>query len=180
MDILLLDIDGVLNSSRSLLRASKTSPTRSERDFLYELSTTYYSGYPLVVLTQDLLGLDQECIKHLNLILETTGAQVVVSSSWRFCHNLVGLQKLLEYRGFRGELIDITPVYLMGPNKGRGPEIQAWLDVNSEVKRFAIVDDDDDMAHLIRYLVHVNKKVGLTKAKALEAISIIKTDSVWV
>jgi hypothetical protein len=180
MDILLLDIDGVLNSSRSLLRASKTSPTRSERDFLYELSTTYYSGYPLTVLTRDLLGLDQVCIKNLNLIIEATGAQVVVSSAWRFCHNLVGLQKLLEYRGFQGELIDITPVNITGPNKVRGHEIQAWLDLNPEVDRFVIVDDDNDMAHLIRHLAHVDRKVGLTKAKALEAISIIKTDSVRI
>lgn len=180
MDVLFMDIDGVLNSTRSLLRANKVEPTESERDFLFELSNTYYSGYPLSVLTADLLGLSRECIKNLNLVIEATGVQVVVSSSWRFCHNIVGLQKLLEYRGFRGELIDITPINLVGSNKVRGREIQAWLDLNPEVDRFVIVDDDSDMAHLKRYLVLVDKKVGLTEKNALEAISIVKPDSVRV
>lgn len=179
MDVLFLDVDGVLNSTRSLIRSNKATPTESERDFLFELSNTYYSGYPLSVLTTDLLGLSRVCVKHLNLIIEATGAQVVVSSSWRFCHNIVGLQKLLEYRGFKGELIDITPINLMG-SKVRGQEIQAWLDLNPEVDRFVIVDDDSDMAHLKRYLVKVDKKVGLTEKNALEAISIIKPDSVRV
>lgn len=180
MDTLFLDVDGVINSTRSLLRANKATPTTYERDFLFELSNTYYSGYPVSILTHDLLGLDQECIKHLNLVLEATGAQVVVSSSWRFCHNIVGLQKLLEYRGFKGELIDITPINLMGPNKVRGHEIQAWLDLNPEVDRFVIIDDDSDMAHLKRYLVLVDKKVGLTEKNALEAISIIKSNPVRI
>jgi hypothetical protein len=99
------------------------------------------------MLTIDLLGLDPTCIKNLNLIIEVTGSQLVVSSSWRYSHNIVGLQKLLEYRGFKGELIDITPINLMGPNKVRGQEIQAWLDLNPEVDRFVILDDDDDMSH---------------------------------
>lgn len=180
MDVLFLDIDGVLNSTRSLLHAEKATPTNPEVDFLFGLSNTYYSGYPVSILTVDLLGLDTACIKHLNLVIEATGAQVVVSSSWRFCHNIVGLQKLLEYRGFKGELIDITPVNLVGPEKLRGHEIQAWLDLNPEADRFVILDDDDDMGHLKRYLVKVDKKVGLTEKNALEAISIVKPDSIRV
>jgi hypothetical protein len=175
-----LDLDGVLNSTRSLLLASKASPTIPEIDFLFELSNTYYSGYPVSTLTTDLLGLDPTCVKALNLVIEATGSQVVVSSSWRFCHNIVGLQKLLEYRGFIGELVDVTPINLAGSEKLRGQEIQAWLDLNPEVDRFVIIDDDSDMADLSRYLVKVNKKVGLTETNALEAISIVKPDSVRV
>lgn len=180
MDTIFLDLDGVLNSTQSLLRANKATPTESERDFLSELSRTYYSGYPLEALTTDLLGIDQVCVKHLNLVIEVTGAQVVVSSSWRFCHNIVGLQKLLDYRGFKGDLVDITPVNLIGHDKVRGHEIQAWLDLNPEVDRFVIIDDDSDMAHLRRYLVLVDSKVGLTEKNALEAISIVKPDSVRI
>jgi hypothetical protein len=180
MNILFLDVDGVLNSNRSFLRANKATPTTSERDFLFELSNTYYSGYPLSVLTHDLLGLDQECIAHLNLIIEATGAQVVVSSSWRYSHNIVGLQKLLEYRGFKGELIDSTPVNYMGVEKLRGHEIQSWLNLNPEVERFVILDDNRGMAHLKKYLVQTDSKVGLTEADAMRAISIVKPKAVRV
>lgn len=174
MDVLFLDIDGVANSTESLKQANKAIPTESERDFLFELSNTYYSGYPLSVLTSDLLGLDLDCIKHLNLIIESTGVQVVVSSCWRYCHNIVGLQKLLEYRGFKGELIGITPINLMGTEKLRGYEIQSWLDLNPEVDRFVILDDNGGMAHLRKYLVQTETKVGLTEENARKAISIIK------
>jgi HAD domain in Swiss Army Knife RNA repair proteins len=178
MRVIFLDFDGVMNSTRSLLAAQRTKPTKDERDFVFELNNTYYSGYPLSMLTLDLLGIDPDCVGYLNLIVEASGAQVVVSSSWRFCHNLMGLQRLLEYRGFRGELVDITPINLVGPGKLRSHEIQAWLDINPDVEEFVILDDDEDMAHLKNHLVRSNKKVGLTEDEAKKAISIIITDSV--
>jgi hypothetical protein len=183
MNILFLDFDGVLVSSQSRLQASKDiaskdNPTESERKFLLELASTCYKGYPLSVLTHDLLGLDRGCIKHLNTILDASKASVVVSSSWRFSHNLTGLQKLLEFRGFTGRLVDITPTNLM--DVSRGTEIQAWIDLNPEVERIVILDDNTDMDHLSRFLVKVNSKTGLTAKDARRAISIIITDLVRI
>lgn len=177
-DIIFLDIDGVLNSTESLLRADKDTPTTLEMEFLLKLSSSYYKGYPLGVLTTDLLGLKTECVANLNTILEASEASVVVSSSWRFCHTIRGLQKLLEFRGFRGRLIGSTPVNLIG--MPRGVEIQTWMDLNPEVKRIVILDDNADMAHLRRFLVQTNEKKGLTRANAMRAISIIKPDSAKV
>jgi hypothetical protein len=183
MNIIFLDIDGVLNSTLSLLSAAKMKATPAERDFVFELINTYYNDYPLSMLTLDLLGIDPDCIGYLNQILDASDAQVVVSSSWRFCHSLIGLQKLLEYRGFKGELIDvtpITPITLAGLEKLRGHEIQAWLDLNPEVDRFVILDDCKDMAHLSKHLVLVNRKIGLTEEDALKAISIIKSNPIRI
>lgn len=42
-------------------------------------------------------------------------------------------------------------------------EIQAWMDSHSErCDRFVILDDDDDMAHLIPNLIQCNGGDGLT------------------
>lgn len=175
MNVLFLDVDGVLNSTESVLKSNKTSPTREEKAFLLKLCITHYRGYPLSTLTTDLLGLRSECIENLNTILEASDASVVLSSSWRFSHNLKGLQKLLEFRGFRGQLVGITPINLMGAT--RGAEIQAWMSLNPEVERIVILDDNTDMGHLKRFLVKVDRKTGLTKMDATKAISIIVPDS---
>jgi hypothetical protein len=171
--ILFLDFDGVINSTRSILRAEKTTPTWPERDFALELGKQYYVGYPEDLLVLDLRGIDPICVGYLNQIIEASKASVVVSSSWRFCHNIVGMQKLLEYHGFKGQLIDITPVNVKAPQKLRGYEIQAWLDLHPEVENMAILDDDTDMAHLSQYLVRTDLAVGLTEENARQAISIL-------
>lgn len=180
MNILFLDIDGVLNSTKSILLGEKATPTELERDFLLELTNTYYKGYPPIVLTADLFGLDKDCIESLNLILETTGAKVVISSSWRYGHTNVGLQKLLENRGFKGEIISSTPVNLVGKAKIRGLEIQSWLNLNHNTDRFVILDDNGGMAHLKKYWVQPSSKVGLTEEDAKKAISILKSKTVRI
>lgn len=172
MDVLFLDIDGVLNSSKSLKASNKDTPTRAEEDFVVNLLRTYYTGYPYCTLITDLLGLEPTCIQNLNLILKATDARVVLSSTWRFSHHLIGLTKLLEYRGFKGFLFDITPINLIG-EEVRGREIQAWLDLHPGVDRFIILDDNKDMAHLKSHLVLTDRSVGLTKKDAQRAISIL-------
>jgi hypothetical protein len=104
-----------------------------------------------------------------------------VSSSWRFIHSIPGLQKILEFHGFKGEIIDFTPIRVKftGPNKLRGYEIQAWIDLNP-IENMVILDDDSDMAHLIGHLVKTNKKTGLTEEDARKAISIVKPNPILV
>ena len=143
-------------------------------DFSIELCNQHYVGYPEDLLTLDLRGIDPVCIGYLNQIVEASNASVVVSSSWRFCHSITGMQKLLEYHSFKGQLIDITPVNIKGPSsKLRGYEIQAWLDLHPGVDRFIILDDDTDMAHLKSHLVLTDRSVGLTEQDAQRAISIL-------
>lgn len=173
MNVLFLDFDGVLNSTRSLTKAEKTEPTWVERDFALELGNQYYVGYPEDLLVLDLRGIDPTCVGYLNQIIEASDAAVVVSSSWRFSHSVVGMQKLLEYHGFKGQLIDITPVNIKGRHKLRGYEIQAWLDLHPEVDNMVILDDDTDMAHLSSHLVRTDLSIGLTEENARQAISVI-------
>jgi hypothetical protein len=173
MNILFLDFDGVVNSTRSIIKAEKTEPSQAEKDFAIDLGKQYYLGYPEDQLILDLRCIDPVCVGYLNQIIEASNASVVVSSSWRFCHSFAGVQKLLEYHGFKGQLIDITPVSIKSRYKLRGYEIQAWLDLHPEVNSFVILDDDNDMAHLSDYLVKTDLAVGLTQENVMQAISII-------
>jgi hypothetical protein len=107
---------------------------------------------------------------NLNKLLNSVpDLKIVVSSSWR----MWGLTKMKEILAKNGidpdKVIDIT-----GDEPGeRGDQIQAWLDRNSNVDGFVILDDEQDMGHLIDHLVHTNAYVGLTEENVKEAIKIL-------
>jgi len=111
--------------------------------------------------------LDPACIEVLNEIVALTGADVVVSSSWRFGKSVAVLQKLLAAHGFEGRVIDKTPTDTRGYT--RGEEIAAWL-ANHTVESFVILDDHRDMGELMSYLVHTQTAKGLQPADANKAV----------
>ena len=53
----------------------------------------------------------------------------------------------------------------------RGIEIQQWLDDNKDldIEKFVILDDDMDMEHLLRHLVHTDTNIGMTYYTYYEA-----------
>lgn len=68
--------------------------------------------------------------------MRATGAQVVLSSTWRKHDDWLDYGPALDL-----PIIDRTPQG-MGP---RGQEIADWLAGHPEVERYAIIDDDADM-----------------------------------
>lgn len=115
MKILFLDIDGVLNSTRSCVGL----------------------GYiPHDVKPKDLPYFDQVALGLVRNLCTETGAQIFLSSSWRILHDVKHLGVALDI-----PIIDKTPVL----NTIRGKEIAAWLSDRNDVQRYAIVDDDSDM-----------------------------------
>lgn len=120
------------------------------------------------------------CIAALNRITDTTGAKIVVSSTWRLGGRGDCEQHLVNW-GVTGEVIDTTPRYLEEEWKGerrilmavpRGREIAAWLKENP-VESFVIIDDDKDMEHLMPWLIHTPFDTGLTEADADKAIEML-------
>jgi hypothetical protein len=86
--------------------------------------------------------LDPARIAKLNVLLAATGAEVVISSSWRNAHKRPRLVALLEGAGFVGRVIGQTP-WMVGHE--RHVEIKRWLSQQvPEVERFVILDDDQD------------------------------------
>ena len=53
--------------------------------------------------------LDPVCIQVLNEIVARGGADVVVSSTWRYARTVTQMQAMLDAEGFSGSVLDKTP-----------------------------------------------------------------------
>lgn len=132
MNILFLDIDGVLNSTRS---------------------AHGLGGLPHDIYEEQLALFDRVAVGLIRQLCKDANAQIVLSSSWRILTPFAELGKVLEL-----PIIDATD---KEPDI-RGNQIQRWLDKNPEVKRYAIVDDDRDMLRSqMPYFVKTDNAEGL-------------------
>jgi hypothetical protein len=116
--------------------------------------------------------LDPVMIARLDEVVEATGAQVVISSAWRF----MGWQRvadLLKAAGMKhaDRIVDETPRLL---SMIRGHEIGEWLAEHPEVTQWAIVDDDKDMGNHINRLVQTSWRYGLQDEHAARLIAMLK------
>ena len=120
---------------------------------------------------------------NLHELIEKTGAEIVISSTWRYS-GLKVMQNMWRDRGLAGKVIDIT---CRVPEGVRGDEIEDWLQ-NNQVDSYVIIDDDDDMLpEQMPFFVktsenhdHIDKVdfgYGLTKECTAKAISILTASS---
>jgi HAD domain in Swiss Army Knife RNA repair proteins len=112
--------------------------------------------------------LDPACVRVLNEIVERSGADVVVSSAWRYGKTVAELQELLAAQGFTGRVLDKTPTG--APGAGRGEEIAGWL-ADHAVDSYVIIDDHVDLGELRTHLVLTHPARGLQPADAPRAIA---------
>jgi len=115
--------------------------------------------------------LDPACIRVLNDIVAAGGAEVVVSSTWRYGKSVAELQTLLEAGGFAGTVLDKTPTG--GPGRDRGDEIAAWL-AQHVVDGYVIIDDHGDMGALRSRLLQTHSARGLQPPDARRALAILR------
>lgn len=94
--------------------------------------------------------INAEAVDLLNEVIEQTGCEVVLSSTWRLGQPFKTVERYLKKKGFVGTICDATPHF---PDKSRGEEIEDWLEGHPKTTSFAIVDDRLDMAHLHTFLV---------------------------
>lgn len=114
--------------------------------------------------------LDRACIQVLNEIVARGDADVVVSSTWRYGKTVAELQAILDAQGFRGRVLDKTPVG--PPGATREEEIAAWL-AEHAVAGYVIIDDHVDMGELRSHLVLTHPAHGLQLADARRAIEML-------
>jgi hypothetical protein len=79
---------------------------------------------------------DPTLLARFKKLLERTGAKVVLLSSWRL--DPIGL---LAAKHLGLPFIDVSPDM---PKKARRDEILAWLAQHPKVRRYAVIDDEDD------------------------------------
>lgn len=151
MNIIFLDVDGVLNSIDNLIKICNKTNNR-------------YFGfdYPF----------DEECLKNLKLIVTETNAKIVITSTWRRHEEGKNiLLSVLNKYDLEKDIIGYTPFL----NKSRGEEILQFLSTLEFKPNFIILDDDSDMGILLPYLVKTNIRTGLTYEKTIEAINKLNT-----
>lgn len=122
MKVIFLDIDGVLNSTRSAaaLGGMPWPGLHKERDWHL---------------------FDPVAVGLLRRACNKTGAVCVLSSSWRMHMGASGISDLADCLGVR----------IIGQTRNsrgaeiRGEQIAEWIDGHPEVTSWAILDDDSDM-----------------------------------
>lgn len=93
-----------------------------------------------------------DCLKQ---IVDATGAEIVLSSSWRFYKSdLNDVKNAL--RNVNLKLLDKTKEL----PKGRDAEIREWLSRHPEVENYVILDDHND--EVIKFSTELEKHLVLT------------------
>lgn len=141
MNIIFLDVDGVLNSISGLKEA-------------YKINKRPYSGYDY--------PFDAKCMNNLKELVEKTNAFLVITSTWRkdeLGKNIL-LYELKKY-GIDNRVIGYTSVM----RQSRGEEIKEYLKKLNEEVNFIILDDDGDFDDLEKHLINTDYEVGLTEEK---------------
>lgn len=147
-------------------------------DFDGVLNTEYYQG--LLQFQgkqwQDQYGafFDPKAVRQLKRIIDATGADIVVESSWKYL-GLEAMQELWRVRNLPCKIIDITPA-IVGCSKGE--EIVAWLSNHAtQANRYVIIDDEYVVLDSqIPYFIWTNPYEGLTEDQANRAILILNRE----
>ena len=157
--IIFLDLDGVLNTARW-----------HEQAKVDELKDDY--GYTF----------DPTAVSNLADIIEKTGADIVISSSWKFM-GLSKMQKMWKDRRLPGKVVGLTPnsvsdEFLLHADLDnmdfmaiRGQEIKEWLMQNSGVTHYAILDDlNDVLQEQESHFIWIDPVVGITTENVVQTV----------
>lgn len=164
--LIFLDIDGVLNTQQHQqdLRA-KGLPISDEFGAIFAPSAVHQ-------------------LKH---IIEQTGADIVLISSWKFLGS-EEMRQMWKHRRLPGKLLDITPSSASDelllsidlergdlPNPCKGVEIEAWLrQYPKSNASYVIIDDESVVLPEQRdYFVQTKPELGLSEREAERAIQIL-------
>jgi hypothetical protein len=92
-------------------------------------------------------------VDNLKMIIDATGAKLVISSSWRHSGEII-MKEMWKFRNLPGEVIGITPWFIDDEPRDeklsfkeeaeRGREIDAYMKDHPEITNYVIIDDDDD------------------------------------
>lgn len=150
MNIIFLDIDGVLNSKRKLIE-------------IYNKTHKSHSGYNY--------PFDEKCLEYLKLLVEKTNSKIVITSSWRKTkEGIILLNKTLKEYNLDKYIIGYTPIL----NTKREIEIIEYLKTLKEIPNYIILDDDiKDLESLSSYLIKTDKFYGLTYKNITKGIKIL-------
>ena len=161
--VIFLDIDGVLNTNCWYTQMNGNTPKDKY-------------GYTF----------DPRSVANLKKILDETGAEIVISSSWK-SFGISELEDMWQDRGLPGKLIGITPnsvsdEMLLNADLDhmelfhiRGMEIKEWLDKHGKkVSHYVIIDDMDNfLPEQISHFVQTDSEVGISEDDVDKAVRLL-------
>jgi hypothetical protein len=148
MNIIFLDVDGVLNSEE------------------FEVYHPEFC-FGLDIYQREL---DTLALIRLQKLVQSTNSVVVISSSWKHSKGLpVLIAALNSYN------IGVVGITGHVDSRIRGIEIKNWIDDNINlVDSYLILDDDEDMLYMQKdNFIHIDNKYGLTDKDVAKGISIL-------
>lgn len=151
MNIIFLDIDGVLNTWRF---------------------QNYQVKHHECDSWNAQFNFDPICMKNLKELIDKTNSYIVISSSWRNTENgIKDIKDNLKLYGLESRFFSCTPT-LNGWT--RGDEIKEWLYIFSHMEiNYVILDDENDVGELENRLIQCNDYYGFTKNELQKALEIL-------
>lgn len=144
--ILFLDIDGVMNTTDSILRY------KSNRVFTPE---------------------SVQCLKK---VIAKTACNIVISSTWREPKQWKILPEVFTENGLASALdriIDRTPILPPDDHPTREDEIDYWLESNKFAGLYAVLDDIPFESEHADRLVRTSTDTGFTKAECIQVLELL-------
>lgn len=146
-----LDIDGVLNNSKHLTELMNLLGKKQ-----------YFS----IINQMHEIPFDYRSCKLLKALIKETGADIILSSTWRMNNN--GIEIIEDYAGI--PIKDTTPIL----DTIRGKEIKQYINEHREITQYVILDDDTDMLkEQMGHFVKVNNKIGFTITEYIQCRNIL-------
>lgn len=128
----------------------------------------------------DKVVFDHQCVSNLMHILNTTQAEIVLSTSWAMGHSFSQITSCLERNGISTEHVfeweDPSERSYMTPRKlssHRVNEIHRWLADHPEITNWVAVDDITGIASLGPRAIVTDPTVGLSHSDAAKAIAML-------
>ena len=135
MKVIFLDVDGVLNTNKTL----------------------YCDD-----------SIEAHLVQNLATIVEATGAEIVLTSNWRFSHySLTVLKDAFRY-------FNLTIYSEIEDQFCRATEIKLWANKH-KVDKYVVLDDEDEnlSARFQEKFIKIDFSKGLTREVAAKAIKLL-------
>ena len=123
---------------------------------------------------------DSTCVAHLMHIVNSTDAQIVLSTSWAMGYRFTQLNNCLRRNGIPIEVVfeweDPSERGYMTPRRitsYRQHEISWWLDEHPDITNWVALDDLQAVSSLGPRAIVTDSQVGLTSTDAAKAIAIL-------